>query len=70
VLLVHFRGYFNGSVFITAKDAKGAKEGMEGIDENLLRALRVLRGLISWFGFYSHKKSQESVCRLKIQMRL
>jgi hypothetical protein len=32
--------------FITAKDAKDAKEGKEGIDKNLLRALRVLRGLI------------------------
>jgi hypothetical protein len=34
-----------GSVFITAKDAKGAKEGKEGIDKNPC-ALRVLRGLV------------------------
>jgi hypothetical protein len=36
-------GYFIGSFFITAKDAKSAKEGM---DKDLLRALRVLRGLV------------------------
>jgi hypothetical protein len=39
-------GGFIGSVFITAKDAKGAKEGRKGIDKNLLRVLRALRGLI------------------------
>jgi hypothetical protein len=43
-ICVHLRFNLLVRFCFTAKGAKGAKE--EGVDKNLLRVLRVLRGLI------------------------